>query len=60
MSITANDGENNSNSKIYVDGVQRQTEPMLEDGAYFTFHAEGRDSYFKMPLQQQIMKLLLR
>ena len=47
MSITANDGENNSNSKIYVDGVQRQTEPMLEDGAYFTFHAEGRDSYFK-------------
>lgn len=47
VSITANDGENNSNSKIYVDGVQRQTEPMLEDGAYFTFHAEGRDSYFK-------------
>lgn len=47
VSITANDGENNSNSKIYIDGVQRQTEPMLEDGAYFTFHAEGRDSYFK-------------
>ena len=47
VSITANDGENNSNSKIYVNGVQRQTEPMLEDGAYFTFHAEGRDSYFK-------------
>ena len=47
VSITANDGENNSNSKIYVDGVQRQTEPMLEDGAYFTFHVEGRDSYFK-------------
>lgn len=47
VSITANDGENNSNSKIYVDGVQRHTEPMLEDGAYFTFHAEGRDSYFK-------------
>ena len=47
VSITANDGENNSNSKIYADGVQRQTEPMLEDGAYFTFHAEGRDSYFK-------------
>lgn len=47
VSITANDGENNSNSKIYVDGVQRQTEPVLEDGAYFTFHAEGRDSYFK-------------
>lgn len=47
VSITANDGENNSNSKIYVDGVQRQTEPMLEDGAYFTFHAEGIDSYFK-------------
>lgn len=47
VSITANDGENNSNSKIYVDGVQRQIEPMLEDGAYFTFHAEGRDSYFK-------------
>lgn len=46
VSITANDGTDNSSSKIYVDGVERQTVSMFEDGAYFTFHADGRDSYF--------------
>lgn len=47
VSVTANDGGNNSNSEIYVDGVKYPTVPMLEDSAYFTFHADGRDSYFK-------------
>lgn len=46
VSITANDGDN-TKSEIYVDGMKHQTSPMLEDGAYFTFHADGRDSYFK-------------
>lgn len=47
VSVTANDGGNNSNSEIYVDGVKYPTVPMLEYDAYFTFHADGRDSYFK-------------
>ena len=47
VSITANDGTDNSLSKIYVDGTECETLPMLEDGAYFTFHAGGRDSYFR-------------
>ncbi len=47
MSVTANDGGDNANSEIYIDGVKQSTVPMLEDGAYFTFHADGRDSYFK-------------
>lgn len=47
VSITANDGSDNSLSKIYIDGVEQVTKPMLEDGAYFTFHADGRDSYFR-------------
>ena len=46
VSVTANDGGDNANSEIYVDGIKYQTTPMLEDGAYFTFHADGRDSYF--------------
>lgn len=47
VSITANDGGDNANSEIYVDGVKQETVPMLEDGAYFSFYADGRDSYFK-------------
>ncbi|MGN0320781.1 MAG: hypothetical protein ACI4D1_07705, partial [Lachnospira sp.] len=47
VSITANDGSDNMLSEIYIDGVKQTTKPMLEDGAYFTFHAGGRDSYFR-------------
>lgn len=47
VTMTANDGGNNLSSKIYIDGIERTTTPMLEDGAYFTFHADGRDSYFR-------------
>ena len=47
VTMTANDGGNNLSSKIYIDDIERTTTPMLEDGAYFTFHADGRDSYFR-------------
>ncbi len=47
VTVTANDGSDNANSEIYIDGVKQDTVPCLEDGAYFTFHADGRDSYFK-------------
>ena len=42
VSITADVG-----SEIYIDGVKQETIPMLTDGAYFSFYADGRDSYFK-------------
>lgn len=47
VSVTANDGGNNARSEIYIDGKKLPVYPMLEDGAYFTFHADGRDGYFK-------------
>lgn len=47
VSVTANDGGNNAQSEIYIDGKKLSVSPMLEDGAYFTFHADGRDSSFK-------------
>lgn len=47
VSITANNGGDNSASEIYVDGTKYSTVPMLEDGAYFSFLTAGRDSYFK-------------
>ena len=47
ISVTANDGTDNSLSEIYIDGVKQDTVAMLEDGAYFTFNATGRDSYFR-------------
>jgi len=47
VTVTANDGSDNSRSEIYIDGEKYETAPCLEDGAYFTFHADGRDSYFK-------------
>ena len=47
ISVTANDGGDNANSEIYIDGEKCSSVAMLEDGAYFTFHADGRDSYFK-------------
>ena len=47
ISITANDGSDNSSSDIYIDGLKCSTKPMLENGAFFTFCGEGRDSYFR-------------
>ena len=60
VTMTANDGGNNLSSKIYIDDIERTTTPMLEDGAYFTFHADGRDSYFRNAVTKQITKQLLQ
>ncbi len=46
ITVTANDGGTNAASEIYIDGVKYDTTPVMEDGAYFTFEATGRDSYF--------------
>ncbi len=45
--ITANDGEENKDTKIYVDGEEVSAVPMLENGAYYAFLATDRNSYFK-------------
>lgn len=58
VSITANGGTDNITSKIYVDDVEYQTQPMMEDGAYFTFHADGRDSYFKNAIMTKDNELI--
>lgn len=50
VAVTGNDGTNNSSTVISLDGNQLTTSPMLEDGAYFTFEATGRDSYFENAL----------
>ncbi len=47
VSVTANDGSDNADTKIYLDDEELTTTPMMEDGAYFSFLANGRDSYFK-------------
>ena len=50
VTITANDGEDNSSTKIYIDGEEYSTFYTLEDGAYLTFDTDGRDNYFKNAL----------
>lgn len=47
VSVTANDGGDNSNTEIYVDGTAYNTVAMFEDGAYFTYSASDRDNYFE-------------
>ena len=44
VAITANDGTTNANTKIYIDGFKQTTMKMLEDGGYFSFFSDGRDS----------------
>ena len=46
VAITANDGTNNTNTKIYMDGFKQTTMKMLEDGGFFSFYSEGRDAGF--------------
>ena len=46
VTITANDGTSNTNTKIYIDGFKQTTMKMLEDGGYFSFLSEGRDAGF--------------
>ena len=43
VSITASE-------QIVIDGEEQVMVPMLDDGAYFSFYADGRDSYFKNAL----------
>lgn len=50
VSLTASNGADNANTKIYVDGAQYEATYMLDDGAYLTFSTTGRDSYFKTAL----------
>lgn len=45
--ITANDGKNNQETKITVDGNPVDTRRTFEGGAYFMVKTSGMDSYFK-------------
>jgi hypothetical protein len=45
--ITANDGSDNQNTKITVDGSEQSLHKTLEDGAYFMLEADGVNNYFK-------------
>ena len=47
QTITANDGNNNADTVIKVDGEEQTTRKTLEDGAYFLIKTSGIDSYFK-------------
>lgn len=46
FTITANDGGDNSNTKIYIDDKEVNAVPMLEDGGYLSFLTIGRDSCY--------------
>ena len=46
VSVTVNDGGSNQNVSLAIDDSPYSLHPMMEDGAHFTFHADGRDSYF--------------
>lgn len=46
VTVTANDGKDNANTKIYIDDSEVNTVPMIEDGSYFSFLTSDRDSYF--------------
>lgn len=46
VTATANDGGDNANSKILLDGVELPVGKVLENGAYYSFATAGRDSYF--------------
>ncbi len=48
--VTANDGSNNTDTKILVDGKVVSTAPMLENGAYFSVQCNGLNNYFKNAL----------
>lgn len=50
VTITANNGGDNADTKIQIDGIEYPVTKMLEDGAYYTFSTEGRDSYFRNAL----------
>lgn len=45
--VTANDGGNNENTEIYIDGEKYPVIPAIEDGAYLSFTAQSRDIGYK-------------
>lgn len=45
--VSANDGGNNADTVIAVDGAERQGLRMLEDGAWFMVQTSGMNNYFK-------------
>lgn len=47
VTVTANDGAENTETKILLDGEEKDTVRLLENGAFFALTANGRDSYFK-------------
>lgn len=50
VTITANNGGDNADTTIQIDGENYPVTKMLEDGAYYTSSTEGRDSYFRNAL----------
>lgn len=50
VTITANNGKDNSTMSMEIDGKDVALKPVLEDGAYYAFSTSGRDSYFKTAL----------
>ena len=48
--VTANAGDDNSNTKLLIDGDEVSTKPVLENGAYFALTMGGLNSYFKNAL----------
>lgn len=46
VTVTANDGGDNANSKIQLDDAELDLKKVLENGAYYSFATAGRDSYF--------------
>ena len=50
VTVTANNGGDNADTTIQIDGKSYETSKMLEDGAYYTFQTSGRDSYFRNAL----------
>lgn len=48
--ITANAGHDNSATRLFIDGEEISTEPVLENGAYLALTLGGVNSYFKNAL----------
>ncbi|MBQ7345247.1 MAG: metallophosphoesterase, partial [Oscillospiraceae bacterium] len=58
VAVTANDGGTNSATEIYIDGTKQTTTPMLEDGGYFCFTADGIDNYFRSAITTKQNELI--
>ena len=47
ISVTVNDGAENANITLAIDGNKYATAPMPEDGGYLSFTATGRDNTYR-------------